>query len=240
MAGPTHKFQLGSESVPRKDRHVSWQSGDSCPVLVGHRRCGNSGNEVQLVEWQCVRRRKHRYPKSLVKNLGVQDLSFSPDAISPIALLRRNPVVWAALSGRPADAHAKSHSANASTEVVAWDTEGLRFLHAATPESERRGCELFREAAAKGYAGSEYRLGYGYETGRGVVQNFSTANEWYEKAANQGYVDAQYKLGHTASGSDEACRSTWPRPSSGTRKPLVTVTARPSRMSDECTPSGRV
>lgn len=30
-----------------------------------------------------------------------------------------------------------------------------------------------------------------------MVQNFSTANEWYEKAANQGYVDAQYKLGHS-------------------------------------------
>jgi hypothetical protein len=117
-------------------------------------------------------------PKSLVKNLGVQDLSFSPDEIPPIALLRRNPVVWAALGGRPADAYAKSHSANASMEVVAWDTEGLRFLHAATPESEPRGCELFREAAAKGYAGSEYRLGYCYETGRGVVQNFSTANKW--------------------------------------------------------------
>jgi TPR repeat protein len=135
--------------------------------------------------------------KSLVKNLGVQDLSFSPDEIPPIALLRRNPAVWAALSGRPPVEHAKSHTANASTEVVAWDTEGLRLLLTANPESERRGCELFREAAAKGYADSQYRLGYCYETGRGVVQNFSTANEWYEKAANQGYVDAQYKLGHS-------------------------------------------
>jgi TPR repeat protein len=135
--------------------------------------------------------------KPVVRALGVQDLSFSPDEIPPIALLRRNPAVWAALSGRPPGEHAKSHGTNASPEVVAWDTEGLRLLQTAKPESEKRACELFREAAEKGYAGSQYRLGYCYETGRGLVQNFSTANDWYEKAANQGYVDAQYKLGHS-------------------------------------------
>jgi TPR repeat protein len=135
--------------------------------------------------------------KPVVRALGVQDLSFSPNDIPPITLLRRNPAVWAALSGRPPGEHAKSLGVNASPEVVAWDTEGLRLLQTANPESEKRACELFREAAEKGYAGSQYRLGYCYETGRGVVQNFSTANEWYEKAANQGFVDAQYKLGHS-------------------------------------------
>ena len=135
--------------------------------------------------------------KPVVRALGVQDLSFSEDENPPIALLRRNPAVWSALSGRPPGEHAKSHSINASTEVVAWDTEGLRLLRTANPESDKRACELFREAAAKGYAGAEYRLGYCYETGRGVAQNFSTANNWYEKAAIQGYVDAQYKLGHS-------------------------------------------
>lgn len=135
--------------------------------------------------------------KPVVKALGVQDLSFSEDENPPIALLRRNPTVWSALSGRPPGEHAKSRSIDSSSEVVAWDTEGLRLLRTANPESEKRACELFRDAAAKGYAGSEYRLGYCYETGRGVVQNFSTANDWYEKAANQGYVDAQYKLGHS-------------------------------------------
>jgi TPR repeat protein len=135
--------------------------------------------------------------KPAVTSLGVQDLSFSLNEIPPVALLRRNPAVWAALSGRSAAEHAKSQSANASAQVVAWDTEGLRLLQTGNPQSEQRGCELFREAAAKEYAGSQYRLGYCYETGRGVVQNFSTANQWYEKAANQGYVDAQYKLGHS-------------------------------------------
>jgi TPR repeat protein len=135
--------------------------------------------------------------KPVVRTIGVQDLSFTPDEIPPIALLRRNAAVWAAVSGRSPDEHAKNHGANASPEVVAWDTEGLRLLQTAKPESEKRACELFREAAEKGYAGSQYRLGYCYETGRGVAQNFSTANDWYEKAANQGFVDAQYKLGHS-------------------------------------------
>lgn len=126
-------------------------------------------------------------PKPLVRALGIQDLSFSPDEIPPVALLRRNPDVWAALSGRPPSEHSKSRSSNASAEIVGWDTEGLRLLLTENPEAERQACELFRRAALKRYAGSQYRLGYCYETGRGVDQNFSTANDWYEKAANQGY-----------------------------------------------------
>jgi TPR repeat protein len=136
-------------------------------------------------------------PKPLVRALGIQDLSFSPDEIPPVALLRRNPDVWAAVSGRPPSEHSKSRSSNASEGAVAWDTEGLRLLQMGNAEADRKACELFRRAALKGYAGSQYRLGYCYESGRGVDQNFSTANDWYEKAANQGYVDAQYKLGHS-------------------------------------------
>jgi len=136
-------------------------------------------------------------PNPSVRALGIQDLSFSPDDIPSVTLLKRNPGVWAALSGRPAREHFKSQTSNASAEVVAWDTEGLRLLLTEKPEAERKACELFRQAGMKGYAGSQYRLGYCYETGRGVDQSFSTANEWYEKAANQGFVDAQYKLGHS-------------------------------------------
>jgi len=136
-------------------------------------------------------------PNPSVRALGIQDLSFSADDIPPVALLKRNPDVWAALSGRPAREHFKSQSSKVSAEVVAWDTEGLRLLLTEKPEAEPKACELFRLAALKGYAGSQYRLGYCYESGRGVDRSFSTANEWYEKAANQGFVDAQYKLGHS-------------------------------------------
>jgi TPR repeat protein len=136
-------------------------------------------------------------PKPLVRPLGIHDLSFGAEEIPAVALLRRNPDVWAALTGKSPGGHSKSRSPNADKEVVALDTEGLRLLLTENPDAERKACELFRRAALKGYVASQYRLGYCYETGRGVDQSFSTANEWYEKAANQGHVDAQYKLGHS-------------------------------------------
>lgn len=132
-----------------------------------------------------------------VKALGIHDLSFGGDDIPAVALLRRNPNVWAALTGRPSREHFRSRASTISREVLAWDEEGLHLLLTANPASERRACELFRQAASKGYAPSQYRLGYCYQSGSGVDQNLSTANEWYVKAAKQGHVDAQYKLGYS-------------------------------------------
>jgi TPR repeat protein len=40
-------------------------------------------------------------------------------------------------------------------------------------------------------------LGVCFGSGRGVEQNDSVANDWYEKAAKQGHADAQYKLAHS-------------------------------------------
>jgi Sel1 repeat-containing protein len=136
-------------------------------------------------------------PKPTIRDLGMQDLAFTPNENPAIAILKRNPDVWAALSKRPSSEHARSRSSTVPAEVVAWDKEGLRLLLTGKPEEEKKGCELFRQAATQGYAGSQYRLGYCYESGRGMAQNFSTANDWYEKAAKQDFVDAQYKLGHS-------------------------------------------
>jgi TPR repeat protein len=132
-----------------------------------------------------------------VKALGIHDLSFGRDDIPAVALLRRDPDVWAALTGRSSSEHFRTRASNINREVLAWDEEGLRLLLTANPESERRACGLFRQAASKGYAPSQYRLGYCYQSGSGVDQNLSTANEWYERAAKQGHVDAQYKLGYS-------------------------------------------
>ncbi|HXN98313.1 MAG TPA: tetratricopeptide repeat protein [Candidatus Acidoferrales bacterium] len=163
---------------------------DSGDVEIQGTKVNLSGGNVFLV-------RGIDSAKPLVKALGTQDLSFSVDENPPVALLKRSPDVWAALSGKPASEHSKSRSPSASAEVVAWDTEGLRLLLTENPDSQHKACELFRQAALKGYAGSQYRMGYCYQTGKGVEQNFTTANEWYEKAGNQGFVDAQYKLGHS-------------------------------------------
>jgi TPR repeat protein len=132
-----------------------------------------------------------------VRALGIHDLSFAGDDVPALALLRRDADVWAAVSGEPVEEHIEKRNASVPGQVVAWDTEGLRLLLTRKPDAQKQGCELFRRAAIQGYAASQYRLGYCYESGEGEAQSFSTANDWYEKAAKQGHVDAQYKLGHS-------------------------------------------
>ena len=38
-------------------------------------------------------------------------------------------------------------------------------------------------------------MGWCYEKGQGVPQDYAEAVKWYRKAAEQGYADAQYNLG---------------------------------------------
>jgi hypothetical protein len=131
-----------------------------------------------------------------VSLLGNHDLTFKSNDIPPVVLLRRDPAVWASVTGNPASDHPLS-KITASDQIRTWDAEGLRLLESAQSEDQRRACELFRRAAEKGYAPAQYRIGYCYEQGIGAQQNFATANQWYAKAGEQGYVDAQYKLGHS-------------------------------------------
>jgi uncharacterized protein len=50
-------------------------------------------------------------------------------------------------------------------------------------------------AAARGNPHAQTTLGFLYEYGRGVPQNYVTAAEWYCAAAEQGDADGQYLLG---------------------------------------------
>ena len=52
-----------------------------------------------------------------------------------------------------------------------------------------------RKAAESGNADGQYMLGYRYETGTGVKQDYAQATGWYLKSAEQGYAAAQYSLG---------------------------------------------
>ena len=52
------------------------------------------------------------------------------------------------------------------------------------------------EAAAEaGTAGAQYALALRLEEGRGLVQNYRLAVEWFARAAEQGHVAAQGRLG---------------------------------------------
>jgi TPR repeat protein len=49
--------------------------------------------------------------------------------------------------------------------------------------------------AEKGNAIAQFILGFMYENGEGVSQDYKKAEKWYHKAAEQGDTDAQYNLG---------------------------------------------
>ena len=46
----------------------------------------------------------------------------------------------------------------------------------------------FKKAAAQGDAYAQYNLGFLYEKGQGVVQDYAEAVKWYKLAAAQGFA----------------------------------------------------
>jgi hypothetical protein len=53
----------------------------------------------------------------------------------------------------------------------------------------------YRAAAEQGLANAQYNLGWMYQQGLGVTQNYAAAVRWYRSAAQQGQVEAHYNLG---------------------------------------------
>jgi TPR repeat protein len=53
----------------------------------------------------------------------------------------------------------------------------------------------YKQQADRGDAGSQYMVGYRYEKGIGVQENYAQAAQWYQRAANQGFAAAQWSLG---------------------------------------------
>ncbi len=56
--------------------------------------------------------------------------------------------------------------------------------------------KLFRKAAEQGEAEGQRALGWCYDQGHGVPQNYAQALHWYLLAARQGVADAQYRVGY--------------------------------------------
>ena len=54
---------------------------------------------------------------------------------------------------------------------------------------------IFIPLAEQGVAAAQSYLGFMFETGRGVPQNYTEAAMWYRRAAEQGDSAAQYSLG---------------------------------------------
>jgi TPR repeat protein len=55
---------------------------------------------------------------------------------------------------------------------------------------------LYGLAAAQGHANAQFNLGFMFDKGRGVAQDYAEAARLYGLAAEKGHADAQYNLGN--------------------------------------------
>jgi uncharacterized protein len=58
-----------------------------------------------------------------------------------------------------------------------------------------RASRILIPLAERGDPAAQAHLGFMFETGRGVPQNYTEAAMWYRRSAEQGYSAAQYSLG---------------------------------------------
>ena len=56
--------------------------------------------------------------------------------------------------------------------------------------SSDAGLQFWLKKAEQGDADAQFNLGYLYESGRGVSQDYNEAAKWYRKAAEQGHEKA--------------------------------------------------
>ena len=60
----------------------------------------------------------------------------------------------------------------------------------------KRAVKWYEKAAENYNADAQYSLGFCYERGIGVTQDFAKAAEWYREAAEQGDMTSQCNLGY--------------------------------------------
>src|SRR5579872_3779674 len=97
-------------SVPIHAKY--WQSTDEIEVL-GKRYRRSADNVFFIAHIDS--------PTPVVLGLGVQDLTFKSDDVPSIALLRRNPEVWAAVTGHSRGDHPLAKKPVATEEIRSWD-----------------------------------------------------------------------------------------------------------------------
>jgi TPR repeat protein len=80
-----------------------------------------------------------------------------------------------------------------ATAALAGDAEDCsEVLLTASPERALAAC---RRLAEQGNAGAQRNLGFAYELGQGVPQDYGEAVKWFHKAAAQGLASARDALG---------------------------------------------
>ena len=81
--------------------------------------------------------------------------------------------------------------------AIKGDPEAQYYLgkHYADDEDFKTAVKWFQKAADQGNADAQINLGFCYQEGQGVPQNYDKAVKWYQKAADQGNAGAQNNLG---------------------------------------------
>jgi TPR repeat protein len=80
----------------------------------------------------------------------------------------------------------------ADTQLENWFQTGQKY---SSEKNWDEAAKWYRKAAERNYAPAQNMLGFCYDTGWGVPQDFFEAVKWYRAAAGQNYADAQYHLG---------------------------------------------
>lgn len=76
-----------------------------------------------------------------------------------------------------------------SPELFGGDAEIIEKLN-----SHEKISKYYTDEAKRISAEAQFCLGECYENGKGVVQNYNTARQWYEKAAAYGHANAKKKI----------------------------------------------
>ncbi len=74
--------------------------------------------------------------------------------------------------------------------------------HAFAQGSQTDALTQVRARAEQGDAEAQFNLGYMYDFGQGVTQNYGEAVKWYRRAAEQGHATAQNNLGRSYAKSE--------------------------------------
>ncbi len=152
-------------------------------------------------------------PQALTDKLAAQTQDNVPDDVSSIGTQVKSEAAPAQSQQASAAPAAADKSADASTtknaalkpadrvallanagNPVALTILGLKALDAGTAATLPDAVKFLSQAADKGQAVAQYRLGTMYERGQGVAMDSTKAIHWYEMAANQGNRKAMHNL----------------------------------------------
>jgi S1-C subfamily serine protease len=78
---------------------------------------------------------------------------------------------------------------------VSWSADFQKGLDAYNKDDFATALREWTPPAEQGNANAQSNLGYMYESGKGVPQDYKAAVKWYTLAAKQGYANAQSNLG---------------------------------------------